>query len=168
MLSVWDSRLNFPGLDPECLEHLARLLHTNNWDSKSSLLGTLWKYGNVWSLLLSMRYASQIMEGNQDILFLLNKNDVISIIKYSRHLDDGNIKVFISLKFRNEGYYSVYRHLKNGLDSDSRDGGRGHSRWKKRQGVDSRHEGEQIIWWEHKKSCLTEIWDTWRKWFDNI
>ena len=71
MLSVWDSRLNFPGLDPECLEHLARLLHTNNWDSKSSLLGTLWKYGNVWSLLLSMRYASQTMEGNQDILFLL-------------------------------------------------------------------------------------------------
>lgn len=77
MLSVWDSRLNFPGLDPECMEHLARLLHTNNWDSKCSLLGMLWKYGNVWSLLISMRYTSQTMEGNQDILFLLTKNDVM-------------------------------------------------------------------------------------------
>lgn len=74
MLSVWDSRLNFPDLDPECMQHSVRLLHTNNWDSKSSLLAMLWKYGNLLSLLLSMSYTSKTMEGNQYILFLSNKN----------------------------------------------------------------------------------------------
>ena len=117
----------------------------------------LWKY-----FICVTKIEGVFKKHNPGIIVPLESYISLSIIKYSRHLDEGKIKICNSLQFHNEGYYSIYRHLKNGLDSDSTDGGRGHCRWKKRQGIDSRREGEQIIWWKHKKSCLTEIWDIWR------